>query len=247
METIDLAATSAQALKLLSNQGMSEKSLHAYTHTGFGCVTRHFQAKGIICVSPEMLNRFLLEQCERFEQGAFSVWKWRLIRRSCELLKHCAAKNSVELSPLPPWMPVLRRPRQSIWKDTPTSEQLADLENIFALIWKTNKAMLELGLTDATVDHYRNEGLAMILNRHYEVGAEQYSEGILNQVVTERRIQYEHGQTGRVSYQNLRKAAYWVQEMYRTGHIITPEQEYRKSDYVERKRRPYQENVAKFA
>lgn len=79
--------------------------------------------------------------------------------------------------------------------------------------------MLELGHTDATVGHYRNEGLAMILNRHYEVGTEQFSEEILNQVVAEKRIQYEHGQTGRVLYQNLRKAAYWVQEMYQTGHI----------------------------
>ena len=93
METIDLAATTAQALKLLSNQGMSEKSLHAYTHTGFGCVIRHFRTMGIICVSPEMLDAFLLEQRELFEQGAFSVWKWGLLRRSCELLKHCAAKN----------------------------------------------------------------------------------------------------------------------------------------------------------
>ena len=80
METIDLVATAAQALKLLSGQGMSEKSLHAYTHTGFGCVTRHFQAKGIICVSFEMLDTFLLEQRKFFEQGAFSVWKWRLLR-----------------------------------------------------------------------------------------------------------------------------------------------------------------------
>lgn len=219
METIDLAATTAQALKLLSNQGMSEKSLHAYTHTGFGCVIRHFRTMGIICVSPEMLDAFLLEQRELFEQGAFSVWKWRLLRRSCELLKHCATNNAVELPSLPPWMPVLRRPRQSIWKNTPTSEQLTDSENIFTLIWKTNRAMLELGLTDATVGHYRNEGLAIILNRHYEVGTEQFSEEILNQVVTEKRIQYEHGQTGRTSYQNLRKAAYWVQEMYQTGHI----------------------------
>ena len=219
METIDLATTTAQALKLLSDQGMSEKSLHAYTHTGFGCVTHHFQAKGILCVSPEMLDTFLLEQRELFEQGAFSVWKWRLLRRSCELLKHCSLKNSVELPSLSPWMPVFRRPRQSIWKSTPTSEQLADLENIFALVWKTNRAMLELGLSDATVGHYRNEGLAIILNQHYEVGTEQFSKEILDQVVAEKRIQYEHGQAGRVSYQNLRKAAYWVQEMHQTGHI----------------------------
>lgn len=219
METIDLAATTARALKLLSNQGMSKKSLHAYTHTGFGCVTRHFQAKGILCVSPEMLDTFLLEQRKFFEQGAFSVWKWRLLRRSCELLKHCAAQNSVEMPPLSPWMPVLRRPRQSIWKSTPTPEQLADLENIFTLVWKTNRAMLELGISDATVGHYRKEGLAIILNRHYEVGMEQFSEEILSQVVAEKRIQYERGQTGRVSYQNLRKAAYWLQEMHQTGHI----------------------------
>ena len=219
METIDLATTITQALKLLSSQGMSEKSLHAYTHTDFGCVTRHFQAKGIICVGPEMLDTFLLEQHKLFEQGAFSVWKWRLLRRSCELLKYCATKNSVGLPPLPPWMPILRRPRQSIWKSTPTSEQLADLENMFVLVWKTNRAMLELGISDATVGHYRNEGLAIILNRHYEVGTEQFSEEILNQIVEEKRIQYEHGQIGRVSYQNLRKAAYWVHEMHQTGHI----------------------------
>mgnify|MGYP007107734376 CR=1 FL=1 len=95
METIDLISTATRALELLSNQGMSEKSLHAYTHTGFGCVTRHFQAEGISCVSHEMLDRFLLEQRELFEQGAFSGWKWRLLRRSCELLMYCAAKDSV--------------------------------------------------------------------------------------------------------------------------------------------------------
>ena len=210
METIDLVATATQILELLSDQGISGKSLHAYTHTGIGCVIRHFQAKGILCAAPEMLDAFLLEQREFFDQGAFSVWKWRLLRRGCELLKHCAEKGSVDLPPLSPWMPALRRPRQSIWKDTPTPEQLADLDNIYALVWRTNSAMLELGLTDATVGHYRNEGLAIILNRHYESGTDRFSGEILDQIVAEKRIQYEYGQIGRGSYQNLRKAAYWI-------------------------------------
>ena len=92
METIDLVETATQILELLSDQGISGKSLHAYTHTGIGCVIRHFQAKGILCAAPEMLDAFLLEQREFFDQGAFSVWKWRLLRRGCELLKHCAEK-----------------------------------------------------------------------------------------------------------------------------------------------------------
>ena len=108
---------------------------------------------------------------------------------------------------------------KSIWKDTPTPEQLADLDNIYALVWRTNSAMLELGLTDATVGHYRNEGLAIILNRHYESGTDRFSGEILDQIVAEKRIQYEYGQIGRGSYQNLRKAAYWIQEMHQTGHI----------------------------
>lgn len=219
MRLIELQTTVERALDLLAESGISAKSLYAYTHSGFGCIVRCFQEKGVSSVTSAMLNAFLLEQYELFEQGAFSVWKWRLLRRGCELLKHCAEKDSVNLPPLSPWMPALRRPRQSIWKSTPTMAQLADLDNIFALIWKTNRAMLELGLTDATVGHYRNEGLSIILNRHYEVGTEQFSEEILNQVVAEKRIQYEHGQTGRVSYQNLRKAAYWLQEMHQTGHI----------------------------
>ena len=93
------------------------------------------------------------------------------------------------------------------------------MDNIYALVWRTNSAMLELGLTDATVGHYRNEGLAIILNRHYESGTDRFSGEILDQIVAEKRIQYEYGQIGRGSYQNLRKAAYWIQEMHQTGHI----------------------------
>lgn len=219
METINLHATTTRALELLSAQGMSAKGLYAYAHTGFRCITRHFKAKGVLCVTPEMLDELLREQRELFEQKKISVWKWCLIRRSCEILKRCTAEDSVALPPLPPWPPDMKQPRQSIWKDTPTLEQIADPENIFTLVWKSNRAMSALGLTDATVRHYREEGLAIILNRHYEAGTERFSEELLDQVVVEERLQYELGKASRVSYQNLRKAAYWVREMYQTGGI----------------------------
>lgn len=216
---MDLEATATRALELLAVKGTSAKTLHAYTHTGFGAAVRFFQEKEITCVTPEMLDAFLLEQWKAFEEGGFSEWKWRLIRRGCEVLKYCAEKDSVDLPPLPPWMPALRRPRQSIWKSSPTPEQLADPKNIFTLVWKTNRAMLAHGLSDATVGHYSTEGLAVILNRHYEIGTEQYSEEIVSKVVEEKRHQYEQGLVTRISYQNLRKAAYLVKEMRNTGRI----------------------------
>jgi len=74
-------------------------------------------------------------------------------------------------------------------------------------------------LSEKTVRSYTNDGLAAILTYHYDAGTNRFSEEILNQIVTEKRLQYEKEQTGRASYQNLRKAAYWVWEMYLTGSI----------------------------
>ena len=216
---IDLPATTTRALELLSAQGMSDKALYAYTHTGFGCIVRNFQEKGLSSATPPMIDEFLFEQFELFGQGKFSLWKWRLVRRSCALLKYCAVEDSVDMPPLLPWLPTLHRSRQSIEKSIPTAEQLADPENIFALVWKTNQSMVKLGLKDATVRHYREEGLAVILNRHYEEMTDRFTEGLLDQIITEKRTQYEQGQTARASYQNLRKAVHWLREMHLTGNI----------------------------
>lgn len=216
---IDLSATTARAMELLSEKGLSSKKLSSYTHTGFGCIVRHFHKKGIFCVTPVMLDQYLIEQRRLYEQEEISQWKWTMIRRGCELLKHCAVKDSVELPPLLPWIPELQRSRQSISKSTPTAEQFADPENIFALVWKTNRAMHELGLTDATLRHYRDEGLAVILNRHYAAMTERFSEDIIDRTVVEKRLEYERGQAARTSWHNLRKAAHWLREMYHTGSI----------------------------
>lgn len=62
-------------------------------------------------------------------------------------------------------------------------------------------------------------GLVIILDRHYDAGTDRYSDKILDRLVGERRLQYEQGQTTRALYQNLRKSAYWLREMHRTGNI----------------------------
>ncbi len=123
------------------------------------------------------------------------------------------------LSLRPSEVPTPQHSKQSIEKDFPSPEQLADPEDIFTLVWKTNRAMAELGLASATVRHYREEGLAIILSKHETEGTAHYSDEIIDRLVLEKRLQYEHGQTSRVSYQNLRKAAYWVQQMRKTGSI----------------------------
>lgn len=122
----------------------------------------------------------------------------------------CEPKLSLALEPVQ---------RQNIWKRTPTAGQLADPEDVFALVWRTCRAMYELGLSEKTVKHYTGDGLVVILNRHYDAGTDRYSDEILDRLVSERRFRYEQGQITRVPYQNLRKSAYWVREMHLTGEI----------------------------
>ena len=126
------------------------------------------------------------------------------------------AMEPIELVTSAGYAPAMRR---SIWKSTPTAGQLADPNDVFALAWRTHRAMFELGLSQATVRHYTDDGLSIIVNRHYEIGTDRYSEEILNQIVDAKRLQYEKGQIGRVPYQNLRKSAHWLREMHLTGSI----------------------------
>lgn len=219
MELIELDATAQRALELLTNAGMSDGSIYDYTHTGFGSILRHFHTKGILYATAEMLDNFLLEQRALLDQGDISQWKWGLVRRSCELLKQCSATDSIDLPDLQPWDPVWNRPKQIIQHDAPTAKQFAESENIYVLVWMVNKRMEQLGLSESTVRHYTEEGLAVILKKHYDSGTESYSDKLISQLTEERRLQYEQGEVGRTTYQNLRKAAAMLQEFRLTGKI----------------------------
>lgn len=132
MELIDLSTTTQRALELLTANGSGDKSLYEYTHTGFGGILRHFHRKGILYVTAEMLDIFVLEQRALLNQGDISQWKWGLVRRSCELLKQCAATDSIDLSSLRPWNPVWNRPKQIIQHDSLTQIPPGSLEILTA-------------------------------------------------------------------------------------------------------------------
>lgn len=219
MGKFNLKEAAEQSLRLLERNGASTKTIKGYRNTGFGAIIRHFTRKGVMDVNDEMLDTFVLEQREHFERGEFSEWKWRLVRRGSELLKHFAQTGTADLTELRPWDPVLRKPRQSVELDIPTTEQLTDPDDLFALIWRVKQALLKAGLTKRTVKHYTAEGMTVILRRHIEQGLAHYSEPLTTEIVAEIRSKYEQGLTSRVSYQNLRKASFLLAEMHRTGGI----------------------------
>ncbi|MEG1924887.1 MAG: site-specific integrase [Ruthenibacterium sp.] len=219
MNMFDLKDATQQSLCLLKQSGASAKTVKSYLNTGFGAVNRYFAKKGIFKITNEQLDAYVLVQREQFEGRAFSEWKWRLIRRGSELLKYFVRTGTIDLPELKPWEPTLRKPRQSVEMDTPTPEQLADNDDIFALTWRVKQALLHGGLTKATVRHYTTEGMSIILRRHISQGLTQYSESMVSDIVAKKRCSYEQGLTSRVSYQNLRKASFLLSEMHCTGVI----------------------------
>lgn len=162
MELIELDATAQRALELLTNAGMSDGSIYDYTHTGFGSILRHFTQKAYYMLQ-QKCSIIFAGATRAFGPRRYLTMEWGLVRRSCELLKQCAAMNSIDLPDLQPWDPVWNRPKQIIQHDAPTAKQFAESENIYVLVWMVNKRMEQLGLSENTVRHYTEEGLAVIL------------------------------------------------------------------------------------
>jgi hypothetical protein len=219
MNRFNVKQAAEEALRILVQNGASAKTVKGYRATGFGAFVRYFSEHSSLDVTTKMLDAFVLEERKRFENGEFSNWRWLLVRRGGELLKQYAENDNIEVSMLRPWEPVLRRPRQSIEKDIPTAEQLADPDDIFALIWRVKQELIDMGLTRSTARHYSAEGLTVIMRKHTNHGLQQYSESLVEELVFETRKRYESGQTPRTSYQNLRKASFLLSEMHKTGKI----------------------------
>lgn len=219
MDTFNLKEAVEQSLMLLEQNGASVKTIKEYRATGFGGVIRYFTSKEIFAVNAKMLDAFVLKQRECFERGDFSEWKWRLVRRSSELLKCFAKTGDIFSVQVRPWEPVLRKPRQTIEVDIPTPEQLADPNNIFALAWRTNQALKNTYLAQSTVRHYTNEGLSIVLRKHTERGLETYSEALVSELVADIRLKYEQGKISESIYKNLRKSSFLLSEMHQTGAI----------------------------
>jgi site-specific recombinase XerD len=219
MNSFNVKEAIEQSLLLLEQSGVSKKTIKEYRVTGFGSIIRHFNRLGVHEINAEMLDSFVLEQRVKFEQGEFSEWKWRLVRRGSEILKYYDETGTVDLDCLRPWDPVLRKPRPIVEEDIPTHEQLADPDDIFALVWRVKQELRKALLTEKTIRNYTDAGLKLILRKHSDLGLVHYSEPLTSEMVSEVRSKYEQGLTSRVSYQNLRKASFLLAELYRTGKI----------------------------
>ena len=219
MKKFNLQETVDEILNQLRQYGASPKKLKDYRSTGFGNMICYYKRKGITEVDLRMLDTYLKDMHFAHTAEEFSAWKWLILRRSCELLKHFVTTDTIKMKSLRPWDYSQGKSTQSVVFDAPTNEQLGNPDNLFALIWKVRQQLIDYGFTESSIRHYTSEGLTVILRRHYEVGTELYSKAITDTLVSTKRKYYEEGKTSRQSYQNLRKASYLIESMHKNGSI----------------------------
>lgn len=219
MQEFNLREMITKALGKMKQQGATAKQLKIYRGTGFGNALRFFNCSGVTDVSVDMLDDYLNKMHLDYLSGNYSEWKWRAVRRGKELLVNYAINGSIELKPLSPWNHNLGRAKQSVIYDKPLKSQLDEPLNLFTIVWKIKKLLAEAGYTESSIKHYTSEGLTVILRKHYEAGLQTYSKSLTDEIVRDKRVDYEKGKTSRQSYQNLRKAAIFISSFVKTGEI----------------------------
>jgi hypothetical protein len=210
MGAISIRLLAGSTLRALEGTGTSEKTLKAYECTGFGELSRRFEARGATEYSPELADVMVREVRAEFERGAFSRWKWTAVRRGAALLDVFDRTGSVDLAPLPPW---------NVWRLPPTPGQLADQGNLHALVWTAQEWLREFGLSAKTLQHYRYDGFDPIMRAHHEQGLTRYSAAVTAGLVDRSRALFGQGAMRASVWRNVRKSAAVLDELARTGGL----------------------------
>lgn len=218
MQKIKLKEAIERVKELLTQTGKSEKTLKM-CNKGLRIIVRFFEERNIDEIDSKQVDDFLLEMHNEHISGRFGIEKWRVIRRCCEMIKQYSSEETIDIGSLSRWDYSRGLPMQYIASDPPTVEQIAECGNIYALAWRVRQELISAGLASNTVRHYSEEGLSVIIRYHYAHGTKYYSKKLTDSLVSNSREKYEKGSFRRQAYQNIRKTAWLINEIYETGKI----------------------------
>jgi hypothetical protein len=111
--------------------------------------TVHERSFGCAAYSAELAGVVVREVRAEFEGGAVSSWKCTAVRDGAALLDVFHRTGTLDLPPLSPWNE-LRLP--------PTPEQLAEDDNLHALVWVAQQLLRDKGLSAKTLHNYHRDG-----------------------------------------------------------------------------------------
>ena len=213
MKEYDISVMTELILRKLKSEGvLSTQKYYSLKSMGFRPLLKHFESVGNLFVNNDMLKKYLEKQYDIYKGNRKQAWRWQIIRRGAELIMYFVATGRVDLPPLPKW-----NKRDCLFYIEPTTEQLANNDNIYGLIWRTRLALSAFGYEKHTIKYYERSGFRKLLDAHRIAGTEVYSIKLCAQIVLDTKKLVDEGKRHR--YQAIRKAAALLHEFHRYGSI----------------------------
>jgi integrase len=210
MGAVSIRALVQSAVDALKDAGANEKLLNVYACTGFGELRRRVEARGVTEYSAELAGVVVREVRAEFEGGAVSSWKCTAVRDGAALLDVFHRTGTLDLPPLSPWNE-LRLP--------PTPEQLAEDDNLHALVWVAQQLLRDKGLSAKTLHNYHRDGFHPIVRAHQEQGLTGHSPRVTAELLARSRVLLENGAMCPSVWRGLRTCAAVLEEVAATGRL----------------------------
>jgi len=201
--------------KLKADPSLTHIKLYRIRTVGLGTIVRHFEKVGNMKVDKKILRNFLDDyHAKHYANDGQLVQRWLAIRRAAEMLIYFSETGQVDMPILPSWTK-----RNCSLRFQPSTEQMADKENIYSLIWHTRMALKKIGYALKTLVYYDRSGFIKVLEAHVFAGTETYSQEICAKLVLDTHELVNRGLRHR--YQGVRKAVALLEEFHRYG-TLTP-------------------------
>jgi hypothetical protein len=214
MEKREFQSVVDAALHGMEEDGASANQLKVYRQTGFGAIRRHFLAHQQSDFSAEAVDSFVLQMRDDWENGIVPYGKWCLVRRGGELLKHFYAQGKLGLPPCAKWGVTHDRIRIE-----PSAHELADKNNIYALVWNTKQELSHSDYSASTLRHFQNEGFDRILRYCVAKGQSDYSTELMEEIVEQAENACTVKKTALKALYALHRASDLLKEFYETGML----------------------------
>ena len=213
MDEIVITDLSNRVLEGVRSRGLTDKSVREFERYGVRPILSHFQENGWAAYSKEAVERLVWQEWAKVENSLLPRYQWALLRRAAAYFDQIATQNHIEGTPMRKW----ETEHNILFQEVDRNPEKAD--EIQTLVLLTRDEVLKLDLGDKAVQNYLYCGFGAILKYFAEKGESIYSSETLDTYVKEMHNKFKNGEIGRSAFQNIRKAAIWIEEYHSTGKI----------------------------
>jgi site-specific recombinase XerD len=210
----ELGTLIEQVLFSLEQDGMTVNAVSYCRRSGYNVIYQYHKEQGLANYSCEACFELIQKLRVRCEKGNMPKHRWRVVRRCAEVLRHFQETGSTRLPKLQKWE-LINGPLRK----TPTIEQFADKDDLFALVWNIKRELIQIGIPQRIITDYTYGGFDKIIRYCMLESSAVYDKTKIDRFIIDARCKYKNRTMSQTSFTRLRKAAALIHEYHATESI----------------------------